>query len=126
MEILGIGMPELVFILIIALLILGPKDREKAARTAGLWLNKIIHSDAWHVFRNTTAELRDLPGRLMRDANLELKKTDAEIRRELSASRRYSRYVAPGEEYRMDVHADGGEQTPAQEPELESDLPNNA
>jgi Sec-independent protein translocase protein TatA len=33
MEILGIGMSELVFVVIIALIVLGPKDMQKAGKT---------------------------------------------------------------------------------------------
>lgn len=80
MELLGVGLPELVFILIIALLILGPKDMEKTGRTIGRWLNQLINSDTWKVLRQGSRELRNLPTNLMREANLEMKKTDAEIR----------------------------------------------
>jgi Sec-independent protein translocase protein TatA len=71
MEILGIGMPELVFILIIALLVLGPKDMDKTAKTVGKWLNSVIHSDGWKTMRNVTNEIRTLPTRLMREANID-------------------------------------------------------
>lgn len=80
MEILGIGLPELVFIMIIVLLVLGPKDMEKTGRTIGRWLNELINSDTWKVLRQGSRELRNLPTNLMREANLETKKTDAEIR----------------------------------------------
>ncbi|GJQ36326.1 MAG: twin-arginine translocase TatA/TatE family subunit [Anaerolineales bacterium] len=95
MEILGIGMPELVFIFIIALLILGPKDMQKAGKTVGRWLNKFIKSDIWRVMRSTTNEIRNLPGNLMKEANLEMQKTDEEIRRELKQHNHYSKFVAP-------------------------------
>jgi len=72
MEILGIGPSELVFIVIIALIILGPKDMQKAGRTIGKWLRNIVTSDGWKIFQQTSRELRTLPNRLMRDANDEL------------------------------------------------------
>ena len=72
MEILGIGMSELVFIVIIALIVLGPKDMQKAGKTIGKFLRDIITSDGWKVFQQTSRELRTLPNRLMRDANEEL------------------------------------------------------
>ncbi|NWF63560.1 MAG: twin-arginine translocase TatA/TatE family subunit [Chloroflexi bacterium] len=83
MEILGIGLPELVFIFIIALLILGPKDMQKAGKTVGRWLNRLINSDAWKVVRRSSLELRNLPTNLMREANLDMQKTDEEIRNSL-------------------------------------------
>ena len=71
MDFLGIGMPELIFILLIALIIIGPKDMEKTGRAIGRFLNNLIHSDSWQAFRQTSREVRNLPNRLMREANLE-------------------------------------------------------
>jgi sec-independent protein translocase protein TatB len=80
MEILGIGAPELIFILIIAIIVLGPKDMQKAGRTVGRWLNQLIHSDSWKVFQRTSAELRNLPRNLMRDANMEMAEMERDLR----------------------------------------------
>jgi sec-independent protein translocase protein TatB len=71
MEIFGIGPAEFLFIVIIALIIMGPKDMEKAGRTLGSWLNRVVKSDTWQAMRDTSKEIRGLPTRLMRDANLE-------------------------------------------------------
>ena len=80
MEILGIGMSELIFIMIIAVIILGPKDMQKAGKTIGKWLRDIVTSDGWKVFQQTSRELRTLPNRLMRDANEELGDAGKELR----------------------------------------------
>jgi sec-independent protein translocase protein TatB len=80
MEILGIGAPELIFILIIAMIVLGPKDMQKAGRTVGRWLNQLIRSDSWKVFQRTSAELRNLPRNLMRDANMEMAEMERDLR----------------------------------------------
>jgi len=85
MEILGIGAPELAFIVIIALIVLGPKDMQKAGRTIGRWLNDLVHSEGWRVFQKTSRELRNLPSSLMREANYELIKTDEALRKSLEA-----------------------------------------
>lgn len=79
MEFLGIGPSELVFIVIIALIILGPKDMQKAGRTIGKWLRNIVTSDGWKVFQQTSRELRTLPNRLMRDASDELNQIGNEL-----------------------------------------------
>ena len=71
MDIFGIGPTELVFIILIALIVLGPKDMEKTARTIGRWLRNLTTSDGWRAFRDTSREIRNLPNRLMREANLE-------------------------------------------------------
>jgi sec-independent protein translocase protein TatB len=81
MEILGIGWQELLFIVVIALIVLGPKDMQKAGRTIGRWLNQLVQSDSWKVFQKTSSELRNLPRNLMREANMEMKTTEQEIRR---------------------------------------------
>jgi sec-independent protein translocase protein TatB len=80
MEIFGIGASELVFILIIALIVLGPKDMQKAGRTVGRWLNQLMRSDGWKVFQKTSAELRNLPRNLMRDANMEVMEIEKDLR----------------------------------------------
>ena len=71
MDILGIGPTELVFIILIALILLGPKDIEKTGRTIGRWLRNLTTSEGWRAFRDTSREIRNLPNRLMREANLE-------------------------------------------------------
>ena len=79
MEILGIGTSELVFILIIALIVLGPKDMQKAGKTIGKWLRDIVTSDGWKMFQQTSRELRTLPNRLMREANDEMNQIGNEL-----------------------------------------------
>lgn len=81
MEILGIGPSELLFIIIIALIVLGPKDMQKAGKTVGRWLNSLVRSDGWKAFQQTSREIRGLPTKLMRDANLELAETEKDIRK---------------------------------------------
>ena len=79
MEILGIGMSELVFVVIIALIVLGPKDMQKAGKTIGKWMRDIVTSDGWKVFQKTSSELRKLPTQLMREANQDLEKFKKDI-----------------------------------------------
>jgi Sec-independent protein translocase protein TatA len=71
MDILGVGPLELIFILIIALIVLGPSDMVKAGRTIGKFLRQIVTSPTWHAVTKTSAELRNLPNKLIRDAGLE-------------------------------------------------------
>ena len=71
MEILGIGFPELVFILIVALIVMGPKDMEKTGRALGRWLNSIVTSPNWRAIKNVSKELQNMPTRWMREANME-------------------------------------------------------
>ncbi len=71
MDILGIGPLELLFIVLIALIVLGPKDMVKAGRSLGRALKTIVSSDTWRVVTQASREMRNLPNRLMREANLE-------------------------------------------------------
>jgi Sec-independent protein translocase protein TatA len=71
MELLGVGLPELAFIVLIALILLGPKDMIAAGRTIGSTLRKIVTSPVWQTMRQTGEELQKLPTKLMREAGLE-------------------------------------------------------
>ncbi len=89
MEILGVGLPELLFVVILALVLLGPKDMAETGRLLGRWLNRFVKSDGYKVFTQTTKELTGLPTRLMREANLEdakenLQAYDEDVRKKLS------------------------------------------
>lgn len=81
MEILGVGASELIFILLIAIIVLGPKDMQKAGKTIGRWLNQFIRSDGWKALQRASKEIRNLPTNLMREANMdEVQQMGREIR----------------------------------------------
>jgi sec-independent protein translocase protein TatB len=71
MEVFGIGPLELFFILVIALIVLGPKDMAKAGRTLGRFMRKIVTSQEWRTVQKASREFKNLPNRLMREASLE-------------------------------------------------------
>jgi Sec-independent protein translocase protein TatA len=71
MEFLGIGPLELLFIFLIALIVLGPKDIVKTGRMVGRVLRKIVTSPQWRTINQTSKEIRNLPNRLIREAGLE-------------------------------------------------------
>ena len=108
MDIFGIGWQELIFVLIIALIVLGPKDMQKAGRTIGRWLNQLVRSDSWKVIQKTSSELKNLPRTLMREANMEIMETEKELRRAIdprpeappspSSSLRPNRSLSPSKE----------------------------
>ena len=79
MEILGIGWQELIFIVVIAIIVLGPKDMEKAGRTIGRWLNQFVRSDGWKALQRASREIKNLPTNLMREANMDLRDVGKEI-----------------------------------------------
>ena len=71
MDFFGIGWLELFFILIIILLVAGPKDIEKGAKGLGRTINRLNKSPGYQAVRRASQELRNLPQRLAREANLE-------------------------------------------------------
>jgi len=71
MEFLGIGPLELFFIVVIALIVLGPKDMIKAGRTIGRWLRNLVTSPSYRTIQQVSNDLRNLPNRLMREAGFE-------------------------------------------------------
>ena len=82
MEFLGVGPLELAAIVVIALIVLGPKDMVAAGRTFGKALRKIVTSPMWKAVRDTGQNIQDLPNRLIREAGIEedLQKLDQEMR----------------------------------------------
>ena len=87
MDIFGIGPTEIVFVILLALILLGPKEMEKTGRTIGRFLRDLTRSDGWRAFRDTSRELRNLPNRLMREANIEdLQKDVGKIGKEIEES----------------------------------------
>jgi Sec-independent protein translocase protein TatA len=71
MELFGIGPLELLLILLLALIIFGPKDIEKAGRTLGRSLYKLINSETWRSLTQVSKKMKSLPDTLIREAGLE-------------------------------------------------------
>jgi Sec-independent protein translocase protein TatA len=71
MEIFGIGPLELLFIILLALLILGPKDMVRMGKNLGQGLYKFVKSDTWKTVRQVSEKVRTLPNELMREAGIE-------------------------------------------------------
>jgi sec-independent protein translocase protein TatB len=71
MEFLGIGPLELMFIVLLILLVFGPKDIARMARSIGQFLNRLYRSENYKIIQKTSDELRNLPNRLAREAQLE-------------------------------------------------------
>ncbi len=96
MEVFGVGPSELVFIILIAIIILGPKDMQKAGKTIGRFLNQLVRSDGWKVFQKTSAEIRELPRTLMREANVEMAETEKAVQQMLDPRLQSPASTPPG------------------------------
>jgi sec-independent protein translocase protein TatB len=71
MELLGIGPLELLLIIVIAVIVLGPQGIVKSAREAGKFVRKIVRSPLWRDVMDTSREIRDIPQKIIREAGIE-------------------------------------------------------
>ena len=71
MDFLGVGPLELIFVFILVILVFGPQDLAKAGKTIGRFLNKVVSSESWRAIQAVNREIKDIPNRLVREANLE-------------------------------------------------------
>ena len=86
--IFGIGIPEILIVLVLALIILGPQDMVSTARKMGRWVYKVYHSPTWRMIMSTSQEIRELPTKFVREAGLEdtveeIKNTTAGVKAQL-------------------------------------------
>lgn len=79
MNVLGIGMPELIFVILVALIILGPKDMQKTGKAIGGFLLKIVKSSEWRLVKDTTRTIRTLPSQFMREASQDLERVRDDV-----------------------------------------------
>ncbi len=82
MQIFNVGALELVFILLIAFIVLGPKKAVKAAADVGRWVRKLASSEFWRELVMMSKEIQDLPNKMMDE--VEIQKTIDDIERSTS------------------------------------------
>lgn len=78
MDFLGVGPLELILIIVLALVLVGPRDMARLGRDAGRFLNRLYRSPAWRTMNDASRELRNLPTRLAREAELDTLQRDLE------------------------------------------------
>lgn len=71
MNFLNLGIGEILFIIVIALIIFGPDNMVKTARDAGAFLRKVTKSPYWQEVWATKRELTELPKIIAKEAQLE-------------------------------------------------------
>ena len=79
MKFFNVGALEFVFILLLALIILGPRKAVKTAGDVGRWIKDLFQSEFWQDLQRTTREIQDLPKKMMDEA--EIQKTIEELDR---------------------------------------------
>lgn len=88
MQFLGISPTELIFIVIILFVVLGPQDLVKVGSTLGRSMRKLRESGTWKTMTDATRQLRELPQTLARQAGVdELELLGREIGAELKEQR---------------------------------------
>jgi sec-independent protein translocase protein TatB len=71
MQIFNIGPLELIIILIIMFILLGPKEMVITAQRIGKWIRNLVRSPAWREIMGYSQEIRELPKKIMEDTGLE-------------------------------------------------------
>jgi len=112
MQLLGIGPLELLLIIVIAVIVLGPKGMVSGAREAGKAIRKIVRSPIWHEIVDTSREIREFPQKLVREAGIEkdledLRRSTRGIPEELNRSHHPN--ISPVKEMKEDNHTEATE-----------------
>jgi Sec-independent protein translocase protein TatA len=78
MEILNVGPLELLIVLLLMFVLLGPKEMVMTARRIGGWIRGLVRSPMWQEIMGYSQEIRELPKKIMDDTGL--KETLDEVR----------------------------------------------
>lgn len=70
-NIFGIGVQEIVVFVVILLLLFGPNDLTRMAKQAGHFLNRLLRSENYQTIQRVSAEMQNLPRRIVEEAQLE-------------------------------------------------------
>jgi Sec-independent protein translocase protein TatA len=71
MKIFNLGFGEILFIILLAVIIFGPKGLVKTARDAGAFLRKVTKSPYWKEVWATKREIEEIPKMLAKEARLD-------------------------------------------------------
>ena len=82
MNILNIGIPELLLLLVLALLVLGPEKLKRVLSDLARKLNRLVRSDQWRTVSGVYRDIREYPAKIMKEAQID------EIQKELDALNR--------------------------------------
>lgn len=71
MQVFNVGVLELLLILIIAFIVLGPAKTIKTMGDIGRWFKNLSNSPIWREILSASKDIRDLPRKIMDDANFQ-------------------------------------------------------
>lgn len=70
MQIFNLGFGEILFIILIAVIVLGPERIVASSRRSGRWIRAVTSNRMWHEIVATSHELREIPNQLMVESGL--------------------------------------------------------
>ena len=71
MKVFNLGIGEIIFILLLVVIIFGPKSLVKTAREAGAFLRKVTQSPYWKEVWATRRDLEEIPKMIAKEAKLD-------------------------------------------------------
>ena len=91
MQIFNIGPVELILIILIMFILLGPEGMIKTARQIGTWIRSLIKSPIWRDIMGYSREIRDLPTKIVRETGLdedlkEIQKTTTDLNSDIKGT----------------------------------------
>ena len=115
MKFFNLGLPEIIFIVVLALILLGPGNMVKSAREVGAFIRRITRSPYWQEVWATRREINEIPRMLAREANLDetIRDLDRQSRGvQSSLTRSVADLIKEVEEPRKDNRADMNRESP--------------
>ncbi len=115
MKFFNLGLPEIIFIVVLALILLGPGNMVKSAREVGAFIRRITKSPYWQEVWATRREINEIPRMLAREANLDetIRDLDRQSRGvQSSLTRSVADLIKEVEEPRKDNQADINRESP--------------
>ncbi|HOS53242.1 MAG TPA: hypothetical protein PKZ26_04115 [Anaerolineaceae bacterium] len=115
MKFFNLGLPEIIFIVVLALILLGPGNMVKSAREVGAFIRRITRSPYWQEVWATRREINEIPRMLAREANLDetIRDLDRQSRGvQSSLTRSVADLIKEVEEPRKDNQADINRESP--------------
>ncbi len=125
MKFFNIGLPELVFLLVIMLVLLGPEGMQDYFKKAGRFVRKVTRSEFWRSSVSTYREVKRYPAQMMKE--LELEELEKELRRDLTEIEKTTHAEINAIQQEIDSAADSlkkPEHKPDQSPDQNSGKPN--
>ena len=96
MQIFNLGIGEVLFVILIAVIVLGPERLAVSSHRAGRYIHGAVSSPVWRDILATTHELREIPNQLMEESGLRddlkdiqysISDAGADVSRELTGAR---------------------------------------